>query len=57
VTQLLQRLHDELVRRHYAITTRESYLKIVKAFRRHAGRRLDRIGPDDLRPVHAMREG
>jgi integrase/recombinase XerD len=49
VTKLLQRLHDELVRRHYAITTRESYLKIVKAFHRHTGRRLDRIGPDDLR--------
>jgi site-specific recombinase XerD len=49
VTKLLQRLHDELVRRHYATTTRESYLKIVKGFHRHTGRRLDRIGPDDLR--------
>jgi integrase/recombinase XerD len=49
VTTLLQRLHDELVRRHYAATTRESYLKIVKAFSRHIGRRLDRVGPDDLR--------
>jgi integrase len=37
------------VRRHYATTTRESYVKIVKAFHRHTGRRLDRIGPDDLR--------
>jgi integrase len=49
VTQLLQRLHDELVRRHYATTTRESYLRIVRAFHRHAGGRLDRVGPDDLR--------
>jgi len=49
VTKLLERLHDELVRRHYATTTRESYLKIVKSFHRHTGRRLDRIGPDDLR--------
>jgi integrase/recombinase XerD len=49
VTQRLQRLHDELVRRHYATTTRESYLRIVEAFHRHAGRPLDRIGPDDLR--------
>ena len=32
MTKLLQRLHDELVRRHYATTTRESYLRIVKAF-------------------------
>jgi hypothetical protein len=37
VTKLLQRLHDELVRRHYATTTRESYLKILKAFHRHIG--------------------
>jgi integrase/recombinase XerD len=49
VTQLLQRLHEELVRRHYATTTRQSYLRSVHAFHRHAGRRLDRIGPDDLR--------
>jgi site-specific recombinase XerD len=52
VTQLLQRLHDELVRRNYATTTRASYLRIVHAFHRHAGRPLDRIGPDDLRRYH-----
>jgi integrase/recombinase XerD len=49
VTKLLQRLHDELVRRHYATTTRESYLKILKAFHRYSGKRLDHVGPDDLR--------
>jgi hypothetical protein len=49
VTALLQRLHEELVRRDYATTTRESYLRIVKAFHRRTGGRLDRIGPDDLR--------
>ena len=49
MTQLLQRLHDELVRRHYATTTRESYLRSVHAFHRHTGRPLDGIGPDDLR--------
>jgi integrase-like protein len=49
VTILLQRLHDELVRRHYATTTRESYLKILKAFQRHIGKRLDHVGPNDLR--------
>jgi integrase/recombinase XerD len=42
-------LHDELVRRHYATTTRESYLKILKAFHQRVGKRLDRVGPDDLR--------
>jgi site-specific recombinase XerD len=49
VTPLLQRLHDELVRRQYAPTTRASYLRIIQAFHRHAGGRLDRLGPDDLR--------
>jgi integrase/recombinase XerD len=49
VTKLLQHLHDELVRRNYATTTRESYLRIVKAFHRRSGGRLDRVGPDDLR--------
>jgi len=49
VTKLLQRLHDELVRRNYATTTRESYLRIVESFRRRTGGRLDRVGPDDLR--------
>lgn len=51
---LLQRMHDELVRRHYAASTIESYLKIVEAFRRHAGKRLDRLGPDDLRRYHVF---
>jgi integrase/recombinase XerD len=49
VTKLLQRLHDELVRRHYATTTRESYLRIVKSFHRRSGGRLDRVGPAALR--------
>jgi integrase len=49
VTKLLQRLHDELVRRHYATTTRESYLRIVKSFHRRSGGRLDRVSPAALR--------
>ena len=49
MTKLLQRLHDELVRRHYATTTRESYLRIVKSFHRRSGGRLDRVGPAALR--------
>lgn len=49
MTKLLQRLHDELVRRHYATTTRESYLRIVKSFHRRVGGRLDRVGPTALR--------
>ena len=49
MTKLLQRLRGELVHRHCATTTRGSYLRIVKAFHRRSGGRLDRVGPDDLR--------
>jgi hypothetical protein len=42
VTQLLQCLRDELVRRDYAATTIRSYVQIVDAFRQHTG-------PADLR--------
>jgi len=49
VTKLLQRLHDELVRRQYAASTHDSYLRIVKAFQRHSKRRLNHVGPADLR--------
>ena len=38
VTKLLQRLHDELVRRDYAATTIRSYVQIVDAFRQHTRR-------------------
>lgn len=54
MTKLLQRLHDELVRRHYAASTIQSYQTIVEAFRRHTGKRLDGVGPDDLRRYHAF---
>ena len=49
MTTHLQRLHEELVRRHYATSTIASYVKIVRTFRQHVGKRLDRVGPDDLR--------
>jgi integrase/recombinase XerD len=49
VTILLQRLREELVRRTYAETTIRSYLHAVEAFRQHVGKRLDHLGPDDLR--------
>jgi len=52
VTKLLQRLRDELVRRDYAPSTIRSYVKMVDAFRHHAGTRLDRITPADLRRYH-----
>ena len=49
MTILLQRLREELVRRTYAETTIRSYLHAVEAFRQHVGKRLDHLGPDDLR--------
>jgi len=49
VTQLLQCLRDELVRRDYAASTIRSYVQIVEAFRQHTGARLDRITPSQLR--------
>jgi integrase/recombinase XerD len=52
VTKLLQRLHDELVRRQYSPITIRSYVRIVEHFRRTAGGRLDRLGPDAIRQYH-----
>ena len=43
MTQLLQCLRDELVRRDYDATTIRSYVQIVDAFRQYTGARLDRI--------------
>ncbi len=52
MTQLLQGLRDELVRRDYAPSTIRSYIQIVDAFRQHTGARLDRITPAQLRRYH-----
>jgi integrase/recombinase XerD len=54
VTQLLQRMHDELVRRNYAATTIRTYLHALNLCRRqHPGRRLDQLGPRELRQYQA----
>ena len=54
MTTLLQRMHDELVRRNYAATTIQSYLHALRACARyHDGRRLDQLGAEDLRGYHA----
>ena len=52
MTQLLQDLRAELVRRDYAPSTIRSYVQIVDAFRQHTGARLDRITPAQLRRYH-----
>lgn len=49
MTILLQRMREELVRRTYSETTIRSYLHAVETFRQHVQKRLDHLGPDDLR--------
>ena len=53
MTTLLKRMREELVRRNYAKSTIRLYLGIVEDFRRHAGRHLEELGPDDIRHYHA----
>ena len=60
MTTLLQRMHDELVRRNYAATTIRTYLHALRTCERyHRGRRLDQLGATALRRYHAhlFREG
>ena len=52
MTQLLQDLRAELVRRDYAPSTIRSYIQIVEAFRQHSRARLDRLTPAQLRRYH-----
>lgn len=54
MTKLLARMHDELVRRNYAATTIRTYLHALNSCRRHhPGRRLDQLGPRELRQYQA----
>ena len=53
MTQLIQRMREELIRRNYATTTIQSYTKAVEHFERHVDIPLDQIGPDDIRSYHA----
>lgn len=53
MNSFLQRMREELVRRNYAQSTMRSYLRIVRDFQAHCGKRLDHLGPDDLRSYHA----
>ena len=49
MTTLIQKMREELVRRAFAETTIRSYLFAVEDFRRYMEKRLDHLGPDDLR--------
>ena len=46
-------MREELVRRNYAATTIQSYLKAVEHFQEHIKAPLDQLGPDDIRSYHA----
>jgi integrase/recombinase XerD len=46
-------MREELVRRNYAATTIQSYLKAVEHFREYINSPLDQLGPDDIRSYHA----
>jgi integrase/recombinase XerD len=46
-------MREELVRRNYAATTIQSYLKAVEHFREYITAPLEQLGPDDLRSYHA----
>src|SRR4051812_22939942 len=49
MTQITQKMREELVRRHYAESTIRSYLRTVEEFRQHYQKRLDYMEPDDIR--------
>ena len=53
MTILTQRMREELVRRNYAETTIRTYLRSVEQFREYARKRLDHLGPDDMRRYQA----
>jgi len=48
VTTLIERMRQELIRRNYAATTIQSYLKAVEHFQKHVSSPLEAIGPDDM---------
>lgn len=58
MTTLIQRMREDLIRRNYAETTVRSYLQTLEDFRRYAQKRLDHLGPDDIRKyqVHLLEE-
>jgi site-specific recombinase XerD len=54
----MQRVREEMVRRHYAESTILSYLRTIEDFRHYIQKRLDYPGLDDIRryQVHLLEE-
>ena len=53
MTQLRQKMLEELQGRNYSDRTAHSYVRIVAAFAKHFGRSPDKLGPDELRSYQA----
>ena len=53
MTQLRQKMLEELQRRNYSDRTAHSYVRIVAAFAKHFGRSPDELGADELRSYQA----
>jgi len=53
VTQLRQKMLEELQRRNYAQSTVKGYLRIVQDFAQHFHQPPDKLGPDHLRQYQA----
>jgi hypothetical protein len=58
VTTLVQRMHEELVRKLCG-NNHSDALKVIEDFRRYVDKRLDQLGPDDIRrhQVHLLEGG
>lgn len=58
MTKLARLMREELVRRSYSPVTIRSYLRTLEDFRRYAQKRLEDLGPDDIRryQVHLFEE-
>jgi site-specific recombinase XerD len=58
MTQLRQRMLEELQRRNFSETTIETYLRVVEDFTRYFGKRPDRLDQHDIRKyqVHLLQE-
>ena len=54
MTTLIQPMREELVRRNYAESRIRSYLHTIEDFRRYAQKRLDHLGPGDIRALPGL---
>jgi integrase/recombinase XerD len=53
MTQLRQKMLEELQRRHYAYRTSNTYIRIVREFAAYFRRPPDKLGPEQIRQYQA----